>query len=83
MSELKEAFIKTQGDAKDLRAVKSLLRICPIGAHSDYQNGRVTGMTLDATVAMVYAPRETILYKFKVNIFLIMSFFHMYMIQNI
>lgn len=42
----------------DLRAVKSPLRICPIGAHSDYQNGIVTGMTLDASVDLVYEPRN-------------------------
>ncbi|QII82435.1 hypothetical protein G7057_08310 [Jeotgalibaca arthritidis] len=34
----------------DVRAVKSPLRICPIGAHSDHQGGLVTGMTLDASV---------------------------------
>lgn len=38
--------------------MKSLLRICPIGAHLDYQSGRVTGMTLNAAVDMVYSPRE-------------------------
>jgi len=43
---------------KDVRGVRSPLRVCPIGAHSDYQGGRVTGMTLDASVDMVYSPRE-------------------------
>lgn len=42
----------------DLRAIKSPLRVCPIGAHSDYQNGIVTGMTLDASVDLVYEPRN-------------------------
>ena len=45
-------------DDTDLRAVRSPLRICPIGAHSDFQGGRVTGMTINASVDMVYAPRE-------------------------
>lgn len=30
----------------EMRVVQSPLRIFPIGAHSDYQGGRVTGMTL-------------------------------------
>lgn len=58
MPNLMETFIAEYGTSNDLRAVKSPLRICPIGAHSDYQGGRVTGMTLDASVDMVYAPRE-------------------------
>ena len=58
MANLMETFIAEYGTSNDLRAVKSPLRICPIGAHSDYQGGRVTGMTLDASVDMVYAPRE-------------------------
>lgn len=41
-----------------MRAVRSSLRICPIGAHSDFQGGRVTGMTLNASVNMVYMSRE-------------------------
>jgi galactokinase/galacturonokinase len=43
---------------EDYRAVRSPLRICPLGAHSDHQGGRVTGMTLNASVDMVYAPTE-------------------------
>ena len=43
---------------EDIRAVRSPLRICPLGAHSDHQGGRVTGMTLDASVDMIYAPTE-------------------------
>lgn len=58
MPNLVETFISEYNTSKDLRAVKSPLRICPIGAHSDYQNGRVTGMTIDASVDMIYSPRE-------------------------
>lgn len=58
MSNLIDTFNAEYGHSDDLCAVKSPLRICPIGAHSDYQDGRVTGMTLDASVDMVYAPRE-------------------------
>lgn len=42
----------------DIRAVRSPLRICPIGAHSDHQGGLVTGMTLNASVDMVYSPTD-------------------------
>lgn len=58
MPNLMETFIAEYGTSNDLRAVNSALRICPIGVHSDYQGGRVTGMTLDASADMVYAPRE-------------------------
>ncbi|MFL2134409.1 galactokinase family protein [Desemzia sp. FAM 23990] len=50
--------VKKRFDEIDIRAVCSPLRICPIGAHSDFQGGRVTGMTLNASVDMVYVPRE-------------------------
>jgi len=57
VNQLVDAFIMEHGD-QDVRGVRSPLRVCPIGAHSDYQGGRVTGMTLDASVDMVYSPRE-------------------------
>lgn len=58
MSNLLDTFIAKYDQSEKIRVVKSPLRICPMGAHSDYQGGRVTGMTLDASVDMVYAPRE-------------------------
>lgn len=58
MSNLMDTFIAKYGQSDNIRVVKSPLRICPIGAHSEYQGDRVTGMTLDASVDMVYAPRE-------------------------
>lgn len=57
MRQLIQEF-KNRFEETDLRAVRSPLRICPIGAHSDFQGGRVTGMTLNASVNMVYTPRE-------------------------
>lgn len=45
-------------NSNHIRAVEPQLNICPIGAHSDYQSGRVTGMTMDASVEIVYTPRE-------------------------
>lgn len=65
MPNLMETFIAEYGSSNDLRAVKSPLRICPIGAHSDYQGGRVTGMTLDASVDTVYTHVRIIMFKFK------------------
>lgn len=38
-----EAFL----EENDLCSVRSPLRICPIGAYSDYQGGKVTGLTID------------------------------------
>lgn len=54
---LVEKFYEYYNDTK-IFGVKSPLRICPIGAHSDYQDGIVTGLTIDASVDMVYAPRK-------------------------
>lgn len=33
-------------------------RICPIGAHSDHQLGRITGLALDKGVNLVYSPKS-------------------------
>ena len=32
-------------------------RVCPIGAHSDYQLGKVTGFALDKGVSIAYSPK--------------------------
>lgn len=53
-----KTFMVEYDNLNDLRAVESKLIICPIGTHSDYQSGIVTGMTLDASVDMVYTPRK-------------------------
>lgn len=58
MKAITKKFLKVFLEENDLRAVRSPLRICPIGAHSDYQGGKVTGLTIDASVDIVYAPRE-------------------------
>lgn len=57
MEKLVQLF-KEKYKNEDIRAVRSPLRICPIGAHSDHQLGCVTGMTIDASVNMVYSPTE-------------------------
>ena len=40
------------------RAVRSPLRICPLGAHVDHQDGIVTGMALTDSIDLVYSPQE-------------------------
>lgn len=52
-------LLKKETEATDIRAVKSPLRICPIGAHSDHQLAKVMGMTLDASVDLVYTPDDS------------------------
>lgn len=53
IEEFKEKF-----NTKDIHLIKSPLRIAPLGAHSDHQDGRVTGMALDASIDFMYAPNE-------------------------
>ena len=33
-------------------------RICPIGAHSDHQHGRITGLAIDRGISMAYHPKR-------------------------
>lgn len=40
----------------EIRIVKAPLRICPLGAHIDHQLGVVTGMTIDQSVMLAFAP---------------------------
>lgn len=42
----------------DIRVVRSPLRISPLGAHVDHQDGLVTGMALDRAVYLAFVPRE-------------------------
>src|SRR5690554_5658713 len=49
---------KYNGYDGELKIAKSPLRICPLGAHVDHQEGLVTGMALDSSVDMVYAPAD-------------------------
>lgn len=40
------------------RAVRSPLRICPLGAHVDHQDGIVSGMALTDSINLVYTPED-------------------------
>ena len=42
--------------AADVRVVRAPLRISPLGAHIDHQLGCVTGMTIDQSVLLAFAP---------------------------
>ena len=52
---LKEEFAV---DPAQVQVVKAPLRISPLGAHIDHQLGIVTGMTIDQSVLMAFAPVE-------------------------
>jgi galactokinase len=41
----------------DIQIVYSPLRISPLGAHVDHQDGLVTGMTLDRVILLAFVPR--------------------------
>jgi galactokinase len=43
-------------DPATIRVVKAPLRICPLGAHIDHQLGLVTGMTINQSILMAFAP---------------------------
>ncbi|MBN1582095.1 MAG: hypothetical protein JXA89_15435 [Anaerolineae bacterium] len=42
---------------RDVQVVYSPLRISPLGAHVDHQDGLVTGMTLDQVILLAFVPR--------------------------
>lgn len=33
-------------------------RICPVGAHSDHQNGKITGLAIDKGINIAYSPKR-------------------------
>ena len=49
---------RTGCSAADVRFVYSPLRISPLGAHVDHQDGLVTGMTLDRAILLAFVPRS-------------------------
>ena len=53
-----DRFIQTFGkDPQDVSFCP--YRVCPVGAHSDYQLGRITGLTIDKGINIAYAPTQT------------------------
>jgi galactokinase/galacturonokinase len=56
---LEEALIARTGcSKKEIRIVCSPLRVCPLGAHVDHQDGLVSGMTLDRALLLAFVPRS-------------------------
>ncbi|MBV7327047.1 GHMP kinase [Chloroflexi bacterium TSY] len=54
---LREQLSSEHGIApQDVEVIRAPLRICPLGAHIDHQLGVVTGMTIDQSVLMAFAP---------------------------
>lgn len=51
------AFIKKYG-RKPLKVVSTPYRICPIGAHSDHQLGKITGFAIDKGIYIAYGPKQ-------------------------
>jgi len=33
-------------------------RVCPIGAHSDHQLGKITGLAIDKGIHIAYSPKQ-------------------------
>ena len=54
------AHLRTHFDvaAGDIRVVRAPLRICPLGAHIDHQLGVVTGLTVDQSLLLAFAPTD-------------------------
>jgi galactokinase/galacturonokinase len=44
--------------ARDVQVACAPYRICPLGAHSDHQHGRVLGVAIDARTLLAFAPTE-------------------------
>jgi galactokinase len=58
IEELKARLVReTSCRESDVQVVYSPLRISPLGAHVDHQNGLVTGMTLDRAILLAFVPR--------------------------
>ncbi len=45
-------------DPAAISVARAPLRICPLGAHIDHQLGVVTGMTIDRSILMAFAPTD-------------------------
>ena len=49
---------RTECAESDAQVVYAPLRISPLGAHVDHQDGLVTGMTIDRAILLAFAPRR-------------------------
>lgn len=53
-----ESFSRNFPDARSVERAFCPYRICPIGAHSDHQMGKITGLAIDKGISMYYSPTE-------------------------
>jgi galactokinase len=59
IEQLKARLKEHTGHAEsDIQLVYSPLRISPLGAHVDHQDGLVTGMAIDRAIFLAFAPRS-------------------------
>ena len=56
-SKTHEEFVKTYGKEPQETAFTPY-RICPIGAHSDHQFGKITGFAIDKGIYIAYGPKQ-------------------------
>lgn len=52
-----EAFVRKYG-RKPTDVIFTPYRICPIGAHSDHQLGKITGFAIDKGIYIAYGPKQ-------------------------
>jgi len=58
IASLEDKLIARTGCSRqDIQIIRSPLRVCPLGAHIDHQNGLVSGMTLDRALLLAFVPR--------------------------
>jgi galactokinase len=50
--------LRTGCNDAEIQVVRAPLRVSPLGAHVDHQDGLVTGMALDCAVYLAFVPRE-------------------------
>lgn len=55
---LKDKIRKNGINPQEIKVVVSPLRICPLGAHIDHQDGIVTGMAIDRAIYFAFVPRS-------------------------
>lgn len=59
IGQLRERLRMRTGCSDDeIRVVRAPLRVSPLGAHVDHQDGLVTGLALDRAIHLAFVPRE-------------------------
>ncbi|MBO5454452.1 MAG: GHMP kinase [Clostridia bacterium] len=58
MKNLEKEFLRMYPDASDIKNAFCPYRVCPIGAHSDHQYGKITGLAIDKGIDVVFVPTD-------------------------